>query len=185
MEKTYPILKVLILILVVAVAAAAIWRFSASSQNMEAAVPPETENADLAPDFTVYDIDGNAVRLSDFRGKPVVLNFWASWCGPCKAEMPDLEAAYLAYGEDVHFVIVNLTDGRSETVESGSAYVADMGYTFPVYYDTAMEAAYAYGINSIPRTYFINAEGVIVSSVTQMISAEELQAGIDLLLDGE
>ena len=57
-----------------------------------------------APDFTVYDIEGNAVNLSDFIGKPTIVNFWASWCGPCKSEMPDFEAAYLEQGEEIHFL---------------------------------------------------------------------------------
>ena len=189
MEKTYKILKLLIVVLAVAVVIVGGIRYlnSAPAETPEEpTVSAETtEPADLAPDFTVYDIDGNPVKLSDFRGKPVILNFWASWCGPCKAEMPDFEEAYLEYGEDIHFVIVNLTDGRSETVESASAYISQQGYTFPVYYDTAMEAAYAYNVTSIPRTYFIDAEGKLVYAVTQMISADALQSGIDMLLSGD
>ena len=77
----------------------------------------------LAPDFTVYDKDGNPVQLSDFRGKPVVLNFWASWCGPCKSEMPDFDKKAAEMAGDVTFLMVNLTDGYQETVESASAFV--------------------------------------------------------------
>ena len=180
MEKLYKFLKILIIVLAAAVLAAAFWRLSPTRE-----APTVTqESANTAPDFTVYTIDGEEIHLSDFRGKPVVLNFWASWCGPCKAEMPDLEEAWQTYGEEIHFVTVNLTDGSSETVESATAYITQQGYTFPVYYDTEMSAAQAYGINSIPRTYFIDSAGNFVSAVTQMITADQLQQGIDSLLAG-
>ena len=190
MEKTYKFLKILIAVLLIAVILAGIWVLTGKKPAQEEQTFPEeipapaesTENPDLAPDFTVYDIDGNSFKLSDFQGKPVILNFWASWCGPCKAEMPEFEEAYTKYGEDIHFVIVNLTDGRSETVESASGYIAEMGYTFPVYYDTQMDAAYTYGISSIPMTVFIDDEGVITGGQVGMISAEALEENIGSLL---
>ena len=178
MERLYKFLKILIILLTVAVLAAAFWRFNPSGD----ASTINQKNSNAVPNFTVYTMDGEEVQLSDFLGKPIVLNFWASWCGPCKAEMPDLEAAWQAYGEDIQFVTVNLTDGRQETVESATAYLTQQGYTFPVYYDTAMSAAQAYGVNSIPRTYFIDAKGNLVSAVKQMITAQQLQEGIDALL---
>ena len=119
---------------------------------------------DQAPELTVYTADGTAIKLSDFRGKPVVLNFWASWCGPCKSEMPAFEAVYQTAGEKVQFLMVNLTDGVSETVEVASAFIADAGYTFPVFYDTSSAASAAYGVSSIPATFFIDAKGRIAAS---------------------
>ena len=187
MEKTYKILKLLILVLAFAfVILGASRLYDDLSGQMEiglATTPAETEaQASEAPDFTVYDVDGNAHKLSDFRGQPVILNFWASWCGPCKMEMPDLEKAYQEYGDQIRFMLVDLTDGSQETVEKASSFIESQGYTFPVYYDTAMEGAYAYGVSGIPVTYFINAEGTFEAYYQGAMTAEVLQQGIDLLL---
>ena len=151
------------------------------SGTPDATAPSGTEPEKLmAPDFTVYDIDGNEVNLHDFHGKPIVLNFWASWCGPCKMEMPDFQDAYLAMGDDIHFVMVNITSGR-ETKANATAFLADAGYTFPVYYDTAADAATTYGTYSLPTTYFLDAEGYAVARATGAINAELLQQGIDMI----
>lgn len=154
----------------------------------EAAAPTQasTESTEtqaaLAPDFTVYDIDGNEVKLSDYLGTPVVLNFWASWCPPCKAELPDFEEKYLAYGDKVQFLMVNLADGTRETVETASDFIAQEGYTFPVFYDSKSVAAIEYKVRSIPATYFIDADGCIADQTVGMLDADSLQKGIDLIL---
>lgn len=134
-----------------------------------------------APDFKVYDKEGNEVTLSSLTGKPVVLNFWASWCGPCKIEMKDFEKAYSNYKDDVHFAMVNLTDGHRETVKTASKYIEDQGFTFPVYFDTDIDAANTYRVYSVPSTYFINSDGELVGYVNGLIQAETLQKGIDMI----
>ena len=135
----------------------------------------------LAPDFTVYDLDGNAVQLSDFIGKPIVLNFWASWCGPCQMEMPDFHEKYLQLGEKVNFLMINMTTGR-ETQESAIAFIEKNDYSFPIFYDTQSDAAMTYGAYSLPTTYFIDAEGYAIAQATGAIDAETLQRGIDMIL---
>lgn len=140
-----------------------------------------TAPAVTAPDFTVYDLDGNPVSLSDFFGKPIVLNFWASWCGPCKMELPDFQEVYDEVGSDVQFLIVNMTDGSRETVETASAYLKDQGYTFPAYYDTQFSAAIAYAVSAIPCTYFIDTRGCAVARSTGAIDAQTLLKGISLI----
>jgi len=144
---------------------------------------PTAEPVETAPDFTVYDIDGNAVKLSDHFGKPIVLNFWASWCGPCKMEMPDFNEKYQELGEEVHFLMINVTDGSRETVESASAFIAEQGYVFPVFYDTTSMAAMTYGAYSLPSTYFIDAEGHAVARAVGAIDGETLQYGIDMIME--
>ncbi|MBR3785938.1 MAG: TlpA family protein disulfide reductase [Firmicutes bacterium] len=141
----------------------------------------EAETKHLMPDFTVYDGAGGAVRLSDFRGKPVVLNFWASWCGPCKSEMPAFNEAAEELGGEVIFLMVNLTDGYQETTDTASAFIEEQGYTFPVFYDTDLEAAQAYGVSSVPVTYFIDEEGYGVGRAMGAIDKAYLQAGIDMI----
>ena len=135
----------------------------------------------LAPDFTVYDAQGNEVKLSDYIGKPTVLNFWASWCGPCQMEMPDFHEKYLEIGEEVNFLMVNMTSGR-ETLENAQAFIEKEGYTFPVFFDTETDAAMTYSVYSLPTTYFLDAQGYLIANATGAIDADTLQRGIDLIL---
>ena len=183
MEKTYRFLKILILVLAFAVVLAGAnvlyQRLGSQVQLRE----PEDQAQNAAPDFTVYDREGNAVKLSDFRGKPVVVNFWASWCGPCKMEMPDFQTAYETYGEQVTFLMVNLTDGSQETVDSAWEYISGQGYTFPVYYDTQFIGAMAYSVTAIPMTCFIDAQGNLVSRKMSALSADQILEGLEAILE--
>ncbi|SHN75586.1 TlpA family protein disulfide reductase [Desulfitobacterium chlororespirans] len=152
--------------------------YSSLSENYNPAQEPVTQGQDKpdtqsgdpaaqeekkteAPNFTVYGTDGTEHRLSDFRGKPVVLNFWASWCPPCREEMPHFNEVYAQYKDDVTFLMVDLVDGQRETEESGQAFVDQEGYDFPIYLDKNHQAASVYGVSTIPTTLFIDGEGYI------------------------
>ncbi len=135
-----------------------------------------------APDFTVFDNQGNKVKLSDFIGKPVVLNFWASWCPPCRGEMPHFNEVSSNVKNDVVFMMVDLVDGQRETQAKGQKYVEEQGYDFPVYFDNEQKAANTYGISSIPTTFIIDAEGNIVNAFQGAIDKQTLQKAINLLM---
>lgn len=143
----------------------------------------QSKEESKAIDFTVEDKEGNKISLYSKMGKPIVVNFWASWCTPCKSELPDFQLAYENYGDEIEFMMVNLTDGRSETVEGASGFINAQGYTFPVYYDVDQQAATAYYVMSIPTTYFIDAEGNITAYAQGMIDYDTLLKGIDMIIE--
>lgn len=180
---------ILALILLLSGASILYNRMSEANLPVENTKPAETQASQedeaepmMAPDFIVLDREGEEVSLSDFIGKPVILNFWASWCGPCKSEMPEFEAAYQKYREEIQFMMVNLTDGSRETVETAAEYIAGEGYTFPVFFDTESDAAITYGATSIPVTYFVDAEGHLVAYGSGALSGEILQSGMEMIL---
>lgn len=134
-----------------------------------------------APDFTVKDIDGNKVKLSDFYGKPVIINFWASWCDICVTEMPEFEEAFKTYGEDVQFMMINATDGSRETLKTAQDFIEEKGYTFPVYFDTSLTASKSYNASALPVTYFIDAEGNAIAKSVSYTNSDTLEKGIELI----
>ena len=152
----------------------------------ETALPaelPAAPAADLAPDITVYDQEGNEVHLSDYRNKkPVVVNFWASWCPPCKEEMPYFQNAADRYGDEVEILMVNLTDGSRETKDKANAFIAQNGYQMKVLFDTEMDATYTYRLYSIPQTMFIDREGRMIYEHVGMISQNKLDSNIEALI---
>ena len=181
-NKTTTIILVVFTVLVVAGAAVVYNVFSDKvAQDLNTPITG-TQNADTAPDFTVYDADGKAHKLSDFRGKPVVVNFWASWCGPCKIELPAFQDKWEEYGSEVEFLMVNLVDNASETLASAQNFLTTTDYTFPVYFDTEQSAAYTYSIYSIPTTIFVDADGNLVNAAKGMLSHTTLDQYIQQLL---
>ena len=192
MQKKKLLIGCVVLVLVLVVAGVLYRNLSGSidSDNLGSQTP-ENENQQqngenapsLAPDFTVLDANGKEVKLSDFRGKPVVVNFWATWCGYCVKEMPAFEEVYQQMGSDIHFLMVNVTDGVEETVDKASAFIAGSGYTFPVYYDTQYSATLTYGAYSLPMTFFFDAEGYAIAQATGAIDKDTLLRGIEMITE--
>jgi peroxiredoxin len=115
-----------------------------------------------APDFHLDQLNGPTSKMSDYRGKVVLLNFWASWCAPCKKEMPEIQAAYEAL-KDQGFVVLALNFG--EEAQIAEKLVRKMGLTFPVLLDTEVEVAERHRVVSLPVTFFIDPNGIIKEQV--------------------
>lgn len=116
------------------------------------------ERGELAPDFELATLEGETVHLSDFYGKPIMLNFWATWCAPCRAEIPDMQKFY--EDKDVEVVAVNLTTSE-HSKDDVPEFVDEFGMTFPVLLDDQGAASTIYQIQPIPTTFLIDSEGLI------------------------
>ncbi len=133
--------------------------------------------------FTVQDAEGNEVSLSDFAGKPVVVNFWAIWCPPCKAELPDFQKAYNEYGDEIEFLFVEVVNWRGETVADVQAFMQQNGYDFPVYYDVDSNAETVCDVASIPLSVFIGKDGKIAHTYLGAIPEFLLNQYIQSILE--
>lgn len=155
---------------------------SAVPNNDEGSSSEKQKNK--APDFTVYDEDMNEVKLSDFEGTPVVLNFWATWCGYCKDEMPYFQKASENFSEEqVKILMINMTDGRSETKEKAIEYMKNNNYKINLLLDIDQEVANGYRVSWIPRTIFIDKDGYIREDKVGKIDADTLNTMIEELVN--
>ncbi|MGI8658947.1 MAG: TlpA family protein disulfide reductase [Candidatus Limnocylindria bacterium] len=133
-----------------------------------------------APDFTVADLDGNPIRLADLRGRPVIVNFWASWCGPCVEEFPLLNAAAAEHREEGLVVVGIVYRDRSEAARD---FMARNGGTWPSAMDPGERVATDYGILGAPETYFIGRDGSIVARQIGQISASSLNEKLAAIIE--
>lgn len=132
-----------------------------------------------ADDFTVYDENKNKIRLQDSIGKPLIVNFWASWCPPCKREMSAFQNAINLYGEEVNFMMVN----EADAMETAQAFLDENGYKMNMFFDLDGNAATTYKILALPRTLVIDENGRIVEDHVGELTEEELNDTIKKLID--
>ncbi len=132
------------------------------------------------PDFTLTSLAGNPVRASDYAGRPVLVNAWATWCPPCRAEMPALHAFYQAHrAEGFELLAVNAGEGRSDV----ASFIAQQGFTFPVLLDPGTRVLGGLGIQSYPTSILIGRDGVVKRIHIGLFTPESLEAEIAPLLN--
>ena len=146
-----------------------------------------------APDFTLVDQYGETHTLSDYAGKTVFLNFWATWCGPCKSEMPEIQALYEKYGENQgDLIVLGVANPKTEdapynqdvTQAEVEQFLEDNGYTFPVVMDTTGEIFYYYGITAFPTTFMISADGNVFGYVPGALTGDIMESIVQQTMDG-
>lgn len=132
-----------------------------------------------APDFAIHLPDGSTARLSDYRGRPVILNFWATWCPPCRLEMPDLVNAYETH-KDEGLVVLAIDDAEAHDLVS--AFVEEFGMTMPVVVDPQGDVMRAYKTNSLPSSFFIDRDGMVRVRWLGLLTPDVLEQNLRSIL---
>ena len=135
----------------------------------------------LAPSFEIPSITGGNVKLEDYIGQPVVLNFWATWCGPCVIEMPLLEKRFTRYSPDLTILGINI----GEPIQTVRKFINDKKYTFPILWDNKNKAQDLFLIDAYPTSLFIDKEGIIRAIHVGLMSAEQLDRNLQSIGVGE
>lgn len=169
MKKQWLVLAAIIVLAIVAL-------FQTSPANREE-LPKKGYRA---PQFALPALDGQTYTLKKLDGKPVVLNFWASWCGPCRIEAPELVRLYEKYRGKIEIYAINVT--ASDSVEGARAFADEYGFSFPVLLDDKGEVSQKYGIQPIPTTFFVGGDGVIVDQVIGLVDPQSMEAKFKKLL---
>ena len=132
-----------------------------------------------APDFELISTDGEAIRLSDFRGTPVILNFWATWCGPCRAEFPDFQQAAVDNADQL--VIIGINNSSIDQVDLVPGFLEEFGITFPIVLDEDGSTAKTYRILGLPTTIFIDSSGTVDEVFTGPLNKAYIESKITKL----
>ncbi len=149
----------------------------------EADDQPEENKPPLVPNLPLTRLDGTMTSVNDVRGdKPVIINYFASWCPPCKQELPHFQKAFDEYGDEISFIFLDALDGQRETLKTVNAFIRDFPFTGPVFYDDGLFAS-VFQTNSLPTTVFIDKEGRVVKGYLGFVPEEVLYADIQELLD--
>ncbi len=151
---------------------------SAEDQDPDAGLVGEDVTGDVLPASTFSRLDGGLGSFADYRGRPLVVNFFASWCTPCVAEMPEFEAVHQERGDQVAFVGVNLRD----QVGAAQALVETTGVTYDIARDPAGDLASALGVVAMPSTFFVAPDGRVLDAAPGQLSADELRQRVDELV---
>ena len=152
--------KITLYALILIISALWVWISRAPIGSTTNGVIPAPQKGFLAPDFSLHNSDGGTIKLSELRGRPVLLNIWASWCSPCKAEMPALERAYQSYATQ-DFVILGVNATNQDDAAQAISFVEDQGLTFPVLFDEDGEVSHSYHVRALPSSFFIDSQGII------------------------
>ena len=171
------IILVAVLILVVSGAFIAYNVYNKNADIYEKTITQTQEYAKMS-DFSFFDINNKEMKLSDFSGKAIVVNFWATWCPSCVSELGNFQNAYDSHKDDIQFVMLNITDGQRETEKSVKEFISENKYTFPVFMDKRLEGTKTYGTYTIPQTLFIDKDGNIIYTHTGAMTLHDLEANI-------
>ncbi|PGT79591.1 TlpA disulfide reductase family protein [Bacillus sp. AFS040349] len=162
------IMRVILILGIIGVISSTIYQQNKNANNNKVANIDEIKESPQvnfkAPLFTLIGLDGKEYSLDSARGTPIVINFWASWCGPCKLEAPELVELYEKYQGKVEVYAINMTG--SDMVKEAKQFAEDYGFKFPVLLDKGDMISTKYRVTAIPTTFFINKEGIIVDILT-------------------
>jgi thiol-disulfide isomerase/thioredoxin len=176
MRRNVPIILVTLLLVALAIFQNSQWKPQVLAAHISS---PEIARGKPFPEFELEGLDGKVYQVNGEREKPLIINFWASWCGPCHEEAPDLKRMYEKYGEKIDIIAVNATKG--DQLEDVKDFVTQYQFTFPVLLDRKGKVSDQFRILFVPTSFLINKKGVI-KEVIHVLPAEQLEKRIQKLI---